>query len=83
MRTFTRIAGCPPGALLLKIRMEIACMLLAKTEQSISDIALQVGYQTQASFNKVFKEFIGQTPSQYRRQRYDKDLDFMLAKGVS
>ncbi|HGM5580275.1 TPA: AraC family transcriptional regulator [Pseudomonas putida] len=74
VRSFTRLAGCPPGALVLQVRMEVACMLLAKSEQALNDIALQVGYQTQASFSKAFKETLGRTPGQYRRERQSDDL---------
>ena len=80
MRAFTRIAGCPPGTLLVRIRMEIACLLLAKTDSGLSDIALEVGYQTQASFSKVFKDVLGQTPGQYRRERKLGEVEARLAK---
>jgi AraC family transcriptional activator of mtrCDE len=75
MRAFNRVAGCPPGALLIRIRMEIACLLLVKTDHGLSDIALQAGYQTQASFSKVFKDALGQTPGQYRRERQTEEMD--------
>ena len=32
------------------------------------DVALAVGYQDQAHFNRAFKNFTGIAPSQYRKQ---------------
>lgn len=83
MRAFTRIAGCPPGALLIRIRMEIACILLVKSDSGLSEIALEVGYQTQASFTKVFKDLMGKTPGQYRRERHSSQIDAHQGKEMS
>lgn len=38
-----------------------------KTELSITRIALDVGYPNAAVFNRAFKSFTGQTPSEYRK----------------
>jgi AraC-like DNA-binding protein len=35
----------------------------------ISDIAERVGYQSEASFNKAFKQLEGTTPGAYRRSQ--------------
>ncbi|MBH3410744.1 helix-turn-helix transcriptional regulator [Pseudomonas putida] len=40
----------------------------------------RVGYQTQASFSKVFKDVLGQTPGQYRRERKLGEVEARLAK---
>lgn len=47
-------------------RTEQACTLLRTTQNDISDIALQCGFQTLRSFNRAFKAATGQTPSEYR-----------------
>ena len=47
-------------------RTEEACRLLRTTQDDISDIALQCGFQTLRSFNRAFKTTTGQTPSAYR-----------------
>jgi AraC family transcriptional activator of mtrCDE len=41
--------------------------LLSRTQSGLSDIAAQVGYQSQAAFSKVFKDTYGMAPGQLRR----------------
>jgi AraC-like DNA-binding protein len=40
--------------------------LLADTELSILEIALEVGFNSRSTFNAAFKKHVGSTPSQYR-----------------
>ena len=67
MRTFIRVAGVSPWILLTQVRMELAFSLLSHTHLGLSDIALQVGYQSQAAFSKKFKEVYGEAPGRVRR----------------
>ncbi len=48
-------------------RMQKACEYLLEGELSTDAIAEKVGYQSQASFSKVFKKVVGTGPGQYRR----------------
>lgn len=55
-----------------KLRVEEAKKLLtgAKTEQyTIEQIAEEVGYNSKSAFNKAFKKFAGQTPSEFKTSR--------------
>lgn len=47
--------------------MLAAKMLIESPEQSIADIAKELGYYTPAYFTRLFKEKFGVTPSQYRK----------------
>lgn len=47
-------------------RMEIAAGKLADDRQSITDIALDTGFQNISYFNRVFKKSYRMTPTQYR-----------------
>lgn len=49
-----------------EVRIGYACKLLIDDSYSISQIALESGYNTISYFNRQFKKIKGQTPSQYR-----------------
>lgn len=47
-------------------RFETAAHLLAETDLSVEEIALDVGYENQSYFFRQFKERYGMTPRKYR-----------------
>lgn len=51
---------------LLKMRMNLAQIMLSETELRIGEIAYRVGYADSNYFIKVFKNHTGVTPSKYR-----------------
>lgn len=51
---------------LLKLRMEKAKELLRTTDDSIQEICQKVGYNYPAYFRKVFGNYVGMSPTQYR-----------------
>ncbi|QOG20719.1 MULTISPECIES: helix-turn-helix domain-containing protein [Bradyrhizobium] len=63
---FRAAVGMRPHDYLLKRRIERAQELLQRADTSLVDIALTVGFQTQAHFTTVFKRFAGNTPYQWR-----------------
>lgn len=52
----------------LEIRMEVACDLLQHSNKSVREISEGVGYSTPSNFTAFFKNAMGMTPTQYRRQ---------------
>ncbi len=50
-------------------RIQKAKQLLAATEMKIYDIAVHVGYQDAKYFSRLFKQWTGLLPSQYREKR--------------
>jgi len=52
-------------------RMRKAARLLSQTTLNILDIAAEVGYSSAANFSTAFKEFWGQAPSAFRKQKLD------------
>lgn len=48
------------------VRIEESKRLLIKTEFSIIDIAIGIGFEDQSYFSKVFKKYTGVTPKQFR-----------------
>ncbi|MDH0745326.1 AraC family transcriptional regulator [Pseudomonas sp. GD03842] len=67
MRTFSKVSGSSPWVLLTQVRMQMAFGLLSRSRSGLSDIAAEVGYQSQAAFAKVFKDTYGLAPGQMRR----------------
>lgn len=48
------------------LRIEDACRLLTMTSISVSQIAVEVGFGTSRTFNRVFLETYGMSPREYR-----------------
>jgi AraC family transcriptional regulator len=63
---FRMATSLRPHEFLLRRRIGRAEELLHNTTMPIAEIALIVGFQTQAHFTTVFKRFIGCTPHQWR-----------------
>lgn len=64
---FRTATGLRPHEYILRRRIERAKDMLAKTNESLVEIALNVGFQTQAHFTTVFKRFAGVTPGRWRQ----------------
>lgn len=63
---FRKATGRTPHAWLTAQRMTRARALLADPAQSITDVALAVGYQTPSAFAASFRKLCGVSPSEYR-----------------
>lgn len=50
-----------------EIRVKNACKMLIESEESISQICFDCGFNTFSNFNKQFKEIISISPTQYRK----------------
>ncbi len=64
---FRVATGCRPHDYLLQHRIECAKQMLAGTETPLVEVALSVGFQTQAHFSTVFKRLAGNTPARWQR----------------
>ena len=54
-----------------RLRMNAAAGQLLETADSTTDISFRVGYRNYHHFIKVFKDYFGTTPSEYRQQKGD------------
>ncbi|QAU47883.1 helix-turn-helix domain-containing protein [Bradyrhizobium guangzhouense] len=63
---FRAATGYRPREYLLNHRIEQAKSLLTRTERPLAEIALAVGFSTQAHFSTVFKRISGETPARWR-----------------
>ncbi len=55
---------------LTKFRLKKACVLLAKNEYKIYEIALEVGINDSGYFSQVFRKYYGMTPTEYRNRLF-------------
>ncbi|HET9207538.1 MAG TPA: AraC family transcriptional regulator [Burkholderiaceae bacterium] len=65
---FAHYVGQSPMQYLGKWRMAIASNLLRRSASSLMQIALEVGYETDAAFSRAFKREFGMPPAAWRRQ---------------
>lgn len=68
-KKFTESLGVGFQHFLNTTRIEHAKLDLTYTDETITDIALQNGFSSAASFARTFKHFTHQTPKQYRGDR--------------
>ena len=52
-----------------EIRLEYACALLLYTNQTITDVYMNAGFESQRTFNRVFLEEYHMSPREYRKNR--------------
>lgn len=66
---FTHFLNEPPLTYLARWRLQLAARRLQMTHESIMQLAVDVGYESEASFNRAFKREFGLPPAQYRKKR--------------
>jgi AraC-like DNA-binding protein len=66
-KRFTRLLGEPPLTYLARWRLQLAARQLQTTQQVILQVASDVGYESEAAFNRAFKREFGVPPAQYRK----------------
>lgn len=64
---FRASTGYPPFAYILRRRVLYAQRLLRDPRQSIVEVALRVGFSSQAHFTEAFRRVTGETPARWRR----------------
>lgn len=64
---FAELVGEPPLRYLKRLRLNAAAIRLRSTNDKLSAIAAQAGYESAAAFTKAFKRDLGKAPGEYRR----------------
>jgi AraC-like DNA-binding protein len=64
---FVHLTGQPPMQYLAQWRMQVAAGLLRDTGAKVVDVALQVGYDSEAAFSRAFKRVVGASPGAWRQ----------------
>ena len=60
-------------AYLTRWRLQLAAQALTTTPRGVADIAAEVGYESEAAFNRAFKRLFGTPPARYRREHRATD----------
>jgi AraC-like DNA-binding protein len=65
---FARYLAEPPMTYLTRWRLQLAARSLEKTSRGVAEIAGDIGYESEAAFNRAFKREFGQPPGRYRSE---------------
>ena len=66
---FNQLAGQPPMQYLAQWRMQVAARLLSDGNSSVAEVALEVGYDSDAAFSRAFKKLVGMPPAAWRKRQ--------------
>ncbi len=66
LRSFRRAFDITPHQYLTRRRIERAKELLSSSDLPVTEICLQVGFQSLGSFSSLFQRHVGHSPNRYR-----------------
>ena len=66
-RDFQQLFDETPGKWLLKRRVHHAANIIANTNENISQVAFESGFEDLSHFSRVFKKIIGKNPSEFKK----------------
>ena len=69
LRVFRRTLGVTPHQYLLRLRLREAARLLAGGAMSVTEVALEVGFQDLSNFVRTFKRAAGVSPARFSKRR--------------
>ena len=67
IRTFRATFGETPHRYLQRRRVERSMWLLRETDRSVTDICLDVGFNSLGTFSRTFRDIVGVSPIAFRR----------------
>jgi Response regulator containing CheY-like receiver domain and AraC-type DNA-binding domain len=74
-RLFKKSKGISISQYIIQQRMDLAARLLEDDRNTVSNIALEVGYNNYPYFTSTFKKYFGCTPTQYREDHFKKGIN--------
>jgi AraC-like DNA-binding protein len=63
---FRHFLNDPPMSYLTRWRLQLGAQMLDSTSYSVAQIAAEVGYESEAAFNRAFKREFGMPPARFR-----------------
>ena len=64
---FKKVFGFSPMQYIIRLKIGMAQRLLISTDKSITEISMELGYDSISHFNNQFKNFVGSSPQNYRK----------------
>jgi AraC-like DNA-binding protein len=82
---FHHYLGEPPIAYLTRWRLRLGAELLASSACSVAEIAAEVGYESEAAFNRAFKREFATPPARFRARTHEplRSASGTIARGAS
>ena len=74
IRTFRATFGETPHRYLQRRRVERAMFLLRQSDRSVTEICFDVGFMSLGTFSRTFRDIVGRSPREYRRQAAAADV---------
>ncbi len=79
IRAFKRRTGLSPQRFRAALRIALAKRLLVETDRPVTDVSLDVGYDSLGTFVRTFRLLVGLSPTQLRRLATGQGTDDILA----
>lgn len=79
---YKEIFGIGVTSDIIRCRIERAQYLLFSTSDQISSIAESLGYKSNVHFVRQFKEIVGMTPSEYRKQQGLSEQPYIFSSNI-
>jgi AraC-like DNA-binding protein len=80
VRLFSSYMGMPPMRYYARLKIEAARAMLSSTNLHVGEIADKLGFESQFSFSRAFRQSTGISPTDYR-DRFLQKVDFVVEKG--
>lgn len=65
---FRHYLGEPPISYLTRWRLQLGARMLKSSSRSVTEVAAEVGYESEAAFNRAFKREFGVPPARFRNE---------------
>ncbi len=76
---FKDLLGQTPLEYVTEWRMQKAMQLLLERDKKLIDVALSVGYESDAAFSKAFKRVVGASPGKYLKRGFEDQGNARMA----
>ena len=57
-----------PLGFFYRLKMDLACELLLKSDMPVNRIGKEVGFDNHSQFTKLFKKMTGMSPTEFRKR---------------